>query len=285
MALSNTSQEQFEATAKTIAGLIASDWNPTATSSLQDPWNRFTKTLNHDALDTPKLHKACDLVSKFIIDLAHKTAPQIITEPQVLPALSTALEIIINAAYELNELNKPQALRNATRRAYITGISSAFCIVILAWISWTSFIWLSPKGIVVTYYNGTNFERRVTSRVIPKLAIDYGTDRPAIGVKRNGWSARWNGYLVVPTDADYAFYVQNMDGVRLFIDNRCLIDNWHEQNWQTSGRHANIHLDKGPHRLTIEHYNLYGPAGIRVRWMGGGIPANSIIETPYLRKR
>ena len=65
--------------------------------------------------------------------------------------------------------------------------------------------------------------------------------------------ARWEGFLVAPTDAEYSFYMQNMDGARLFIDGQCLIDNWREQEWQTSGRHANMRLTKGSHRLILGH--------------------------------
>ena len=206
-----------------------------------------------------------------------------VTPPSVAELLQ-AIERLIHLAFTRNERTKPQSLRQATRRAYLTGGLASVGVVGLLFSSWMAYLWLSPEGVVITYYNGTHFDRPAARRVGRTLCADYDTDRPAWGVHRKNWSARWEGCLVAPADAEYSFYMQNMDGARLFIDGQRLIDNWSEQEWQTSGRHADVRLTKGSHRLILEHYSASGPAGIRVCWVGGGVPANSIIGPPYLRK-
>ena len=87
----------------------------------------------------------------------------------------------------------------------------------------------------------------------------------------------------VPEDADYGFFVQSDDGVRVYIDDKLLVDYWSNHGW-IPGKHAQAKLAKGPHAVRIEHYNNSGPAALRVKWTGGGIPDNTVLGTPYVTK-
>ena len=252
---------------------------------LRDSWIRFAETGINASAETSVLRKAFTIASTFMMHSTSNINEQGSVVPLNVSELLQAIELLIHSAYDQNERNKPLPLRRAIRRTYMIGIAAAAGLAGLVYGVWMIYSWVSPEGVVITYFNGTSFDHSAARRVCHQLSLDYGTDRPAWGVRRNGWSARWEGSLVAPTEDEYEFYIQSMDGARLFIDNQCLIDNWHEQEWQASGRHANIRLNKGSHRFMLEHYNATGPSAIRVRWMGGGLPANSIIETPYLRKK
>jgi len=149
----------------------------------------------------------------------------------------------------------------------------------------TGFDRWSPDGLTVSYYRGKDFRKLVCRRGERHVFMDYGEQRPAMGVSRNNFSARWEGWLLAPSNAVYTFFSQSEDGIRLHIDNETIIDNWRENDWRTSAAHGQAALTAGPHRLTIEHFNATGPAALRVRWTGGGIPENSLLSTPWLRKR
>jgi hypothetical protein len=143
----------------------------------------------------------------------------------------------------------------------------------------------APWGLEVIYYNDVQCQkpaRRVSERA---LCRDYERRSPALGVAADHYSARWHGILRVPETADYKFYSQSDDGLRLLIDNRMIIDNWRDQVWGDSAASAQLRLTAGDHPIRVEHYNREGQGALRVKWSGGPIPANTVLAVPYLRKR
>jgi len=142
---------------------------------------------------------------------------------------------------------------------------------------------VSSGGLRVTYYKGENFERPEVKRSERQIERDYGSSRPAWGIPRGSFSARWEGILLVPKEYEYEFYLQSCNGSRLWLDNKLIIDHWGDHGW-IPGRHGRAQLSQGRHRIKIEHYNRTGNAAIRVRWSGGGVPDNTVLGTPYLLK-
>ena len=71
----------------------------------------------------------------------------------------------------------------------------------------------------------------------------------------------------------------------VFLDGKCLIDNWRKQEFVESGRGVKVHLSAGLHPLRVEHYTKEEGGALRVRWCGGGIPEDTLLAAPYLRKR
>ena len=136
----------------------------------------------------------------------------------------------------------------------------------------------------VTYYKGENFERPKARRVERQIARDYGFSRPAWGVPKGSFSARWDGVLLAPKGVEYEFYLQSCNGSRLWIDDKLIIDHWGDHGW-IPGRHGVVQLSQGRHRIKIEHYHHTGNAALRLCWSGGGIPDNTVLGTPYLLKQ
>ncbi len=276
--------ERSKAARLAIASLTGLELSNLNEATLCNSWMRFTETTLYTPLAAMQIQNAHRIVSDFIILPTSISETKRVVGPQDFPIVLQAVERIIIFAIKQNELKKPLQLRLKTRLAFLKMSTAILGMAGIVYVLWIGYMWFSPTGMRITYFNGKNFEHPIAYRVGQKTSLDYGADRPAWGIRRKNWSARWEGYLLAPTDAEYSFYMQSMAGARMYIDNQCVINNWHEQSWASSGRHTNLRLNKGPHRLALEHYNATGPAAIRVRWMGGGIPANSIIEKPYLRK-
>ncbi len=144
--------------------------------------------------------------------------------------------------------------------------------------------WLDPHGAVVTLYRGTNFERRVWMTTTHQLAFS-ADGRPARLVGADHFSGRWTAWLVVPTNAEYAFATLSDDGIRLLIDGEPVIENWRSQKWTDSGRGARKQLTQGRHPLTVEFYDDLGGARFRVEWCGGPVPPRTVVGEPFLLKR
>jgi hypothetical protein len=63
------------------------------------------------------------------------------------------------------------------------------------------------------------------------------------------YSARWQGYLVVPVDGDYTFWFGKVDdGARFYLDNNLLINFWTQ-----SAPPAVVTLEAGLHTLKVEY--------------------------------
>lgn len=139
------------------------------------------------------------------------------------------------------------------------------------------------EGLRVVYHRGTGFGDVICERLELEAAKWYdGSRRDALGRE---FSARWRGVLLVPETAEYTFHTRSIDGIRLMIDGRMLIDNWARQRWwRGSGRHASMPLAAGRHSIRIEHFVEGEQGAFRVRWAGGPIPRDTPLAAPFLQR-
>lgn len=79
------------------------------------------------------------------------------------------------------------------------------------------------------------------------------------------FAMRWTGQLVAPESGEYTVRTVSDDGVRLWLDNRLLINNWNDH--QETEDTARIRLEAGkPVALKLEYYEVGGGGMIRLRW-------------------
>lgn len=172
-------------------------------------------------------------------------------------------------------------------RRGIRGALGAAALALALWIAGTFLAWTwrlrSDDGCAVTYYAG-EFGPVRGHGAEQILSKEYGRRAPLPWMRRDGWSARWTGVLDVPAAAEYSFYAQCAGGLRLWIDDVPLVDDWESRVWK-SGVHARRELAQGPHALRLEFRDRGGRSALRVRWTGGPVPPNAEIAAPYLRKK
>jgi hypothetical protein len=89
--------------------------------------------------------------------------------------------------------------------------------------------------------------------------FDWGPGSPGASVPVDNFSARWTRDVWTP-DANYRFILQADDGVRFWVDDRLLIDEWHISTGDSY--RVKVHLSEGVHRLTIEYYEVFLDASI-----------------------
>jgi hypothetical protein len=88
------------------------------------------------------------------------------------------------------------------------------------------------------------------------------------------FSFEYDGYLNVPADGEYTFYLACNDGGQFFIDNMMLINN--------DGLHPvvevskSIKLTKGLHPVSVRYFQEGGRNGLKVSWKGPGIEKQEI---------
>jgi outer membrane protein OmpA-like peptidoglycan-associated protein len=82
-------------------------------------------------------------------------------------------------------------------------------------------------GFRAEYYNGANFEQKVLTRVDKQINFFLDSRSPVPGIDANYFSVRWTGQFYAPKTGTYRFIFVADDGVRLWVNDRLLIDQWH----------------------------------------------------------
>jgi hypothetical protein len=95
------------------------------------------------------------------------------------------------------------------------------------------------------------------------LSFNWGLGAPDPRVPADQFSVRWTRSLLLP-EAAYRFLARADDGVRLWVDDRLIIDEWHEAKAQTYEGYA--WLTAQPHKIRVEYYDGGGNANVNVWW-------------------
>jgi hypothetical protein len=95
------------------------------------------------------------------------------------------------------------------------------------------------------------------------LDFDWGDGVPASGMPADQFSIRWTASVGLE-EGSYRFYARSDDGVRLWVDEVAVIDEWRDSGATTYS--GETHLISGQHTVRVEYYENTGQAVIRVWW-------------------
>ena len=138
----------------------------------------------------------------------------------------------------------------------------------------------ASSGLQATYYNNMNFSGTTITRIDPTIDFQWGGGSPDPRIDNDTYSARWEGYVESPSSGNYTFYTTTDDGVRLWINDQLLIDQWVDQAPKEYS--GNISLTAGQKvTLKMEYYENGGGAVAKLLWSGPGV-AKQIIPEQYL---
>ena len=130
---------------------------------------------------------------------------------------------------------------------------------------------LVGDGIKGDYYSGPDFDQYVLSRRDATLAFDWGLRQPAPGVPAESFSVRWRGWLVPPVSGRYLFHVTVDDGVRIWLNDKLIMNEWRPQPVHTFT--AAVELQAGePYKLRVEYYQDILDTRFRVTWERPDVP-------------
>lgn len=123
----------------------------------------------------------------------------------------------------------------------------------------------TPTPVVITdwrgeYYSNPNLSGDPTLvRNDIDVNFDWGTGLPAPGLPADNFSVRWTRSLSFQAQV-YRVTVQADDGVRVWIDDSLLIDEWHAGGGAAYTHDINVAA--GSHAIKIEYYEGSGLAAI-----------------------
>jgi photosystem II stability/assembly factor-like uncharacterized protein len=95
-----------------------------------------------------------------------------------------------------------------------------------------------------------------------QINYDWGQGAPRAGLPADGFSARWQRYANF-SSGTYYFRVTADDGIRLWVDDRLLAEEWHGG---TTSIEKALPLSAGYHLVRLEYYDAAGSARVSLSW-------------------
>ncbi|KAB2903432.1 MAG: SH3 domain-containing protein [Anaerolineae bacterium] len=123
------------------------------------------------------------------------------------------------------------------------------------------------------YFNNTTFSGNPVAVVVDDaIAKNWGDGIPLTGLPADFFSVRWTASVNFATGI-YRFRIGGDDGIRLFIDDNLVLDQFAIGPFRTSTR--DVQLTEGTHNLRVEYFEDQQLAGALVDWtlIEAGVPA------------
>ena len=162
----------------------------------------------------------------------------------------------------------------------------------------------SKSGLITTYVGSNIFQPSIDVPISKGqgLAYDYYEDivfsvdsiekltvkeRGVIGQfkinnrqRDTSFAFIFSGYLTIPMDGKYTFYLASNDGSVLHIDENELINN--DGAHSMSEESATIALRQGEHKIVLKYFQMLGGQGLMLSWKGPGFDKVEIPESALL---
>jgi len=127
------------------------------------------------------------------------------------------------------------------------------------------------SGLKAEFFNNENLEGAPTLvRTDPHIDFHWGDGSYAANQPVDHFSARWTGYFVPKKSGDYTFYTNSDDGVRLYLDDERVIDDWQRHSETVNSYVRRLEAAK-PYNIRLEYFEMVGTATI-----GFGITATEL---------
>ena len=113
-------------------------------------------------------------------------------------------------------------------------------------------------------------------RTDPTVNFNWASGSPDPSISVDTFTARWTGSVQALVGDTYTFYTTSDDGVRLWVNNQLLVDNWVDQS--ATERSGSITLATGQrYNIRMEYYE---DAGLAVATLSWGTPSMAKVIIP-----
>ncbi len=140
-------------------------------------------------------------------------------------------------------------------------------------------------GLLAEYYDDLDFSGKKFTRTDLTVDFDWAANAPLLGFGVDLYTVRWTGFVEPQHSELYTFSTLTDDGVRLWIDDQLLINEWVDQGATTHT--GTIELSAGKkHRIKMEFYERGGLAVAKLFWSSRSqfeqiIPQERLSHTHY----
>ncbi|WP_196294356.1 PA14 domain-containing protein [Hymenobacter ruricola] len=127
------------------------------------------------------------------------------------------------------------------------------------------------NGLMAEYYRGTDFTQFMRSRVDATISFDWAHQPPIAGMPAEYFSVRWTGWLRVPTSGRYVFHVTVDDGMRIWLNDRLILDEWRPQPISRFTTSAELKAGE-PYKLRVEYFQDILDTRAQLTWERPDVP-------------
>jgi hexosaminidase len=127
----------------------------------------------------------------------------------------------------------------------------------------------AAPGLSYAYYEGTWSRLPDFTKLAPAAAGVAPLVDLCVRKRDDGFAVRFTGYVEVPADGVYTFYVLSDDGGRLRIGEEVVVD--HDGLHPASELSGKVLLMRGRHPITVEYFQAGGALRLEVSYEGSGI--------------
>jgi mono/diheme cytochrome c family protein len=136
-------------------------------------------------------------------------------------------------------------------------------------------------GLRGQYFSGVALGGAALLTRTEAVNVDWGTAAPGPGVPADNFSARWTGFVTMPTTGSYMLRTLSDDGVRLWVGGSRRINNWSDHG-PTYNTTSSLNFSAGQKvPVTLEYYERGGGAVLRLEWRPPG--SSSYVAIPAER--
>lgn len=133
-------------------------------------------------------------------------------------------------------------------------------------------------GLKGEYYNRIDrSDKPQLTRIDKKIDFNWQSNSPHGTTNRNNFFVRWSGKIQPAYSEKYIFITRSDDGVRVWVDDTLIIDNWTDHSEATDT--GVIELKAGhKYDIRIEYYEKGGSAVIKLLWKSPSLNKEIIPE-------
>ncbi len=126
-------------------------------------------------------------------------------------------------------------------------------------------------GISGTYFNNSNLTAPIFTRIDPVIDFNWGSGSPGGGIAAETFSVRWEGEILPEFSQNYTFRTTTDDGVRLWINDQQIIDQWVAQGATPHTGTINLTANNKVN-IRMEYYEATGSASAKLEWSSSSQP-------------
>jgi len=124
----------------------------------------------------------------------------------------------------------------------------------------------SEHGLKGEYFNNIELAGQpALVRIDTQVRFDWNSSSPEPKIKSDSFSVRWTGKLISPKTGNCQLSVTTDDGVRLYVDGKIMVDNWHDRSPGSDIIMIGLQAGK-EYDIRMEYYQDRGGASATLGW-------------------
>lgn len=146
----------------------------------------------------------------------------------------------------------------------------------------SSQLYVSPEGLRGEYADSFGGKG---VRIDPIIDFSWGSGRPHPSVAVDQFNVKWSGMIRSDYAEEYSFAIHSDEGVRLWIGNELVIDDWTAHTLRRSEGVKTLEAGKW-YDIRVEYFDRTGNAEVELKWSSPrqtGAGAYDVIPSSHLR--